>query len=221
MNLSEEKITLIEAYLDGQLTGPTLAAFEQARQQGEISDKDIASVKEMKTLLKTAIVQQEVLNSLRQLEKKQPSPVRRFLPWSVALAACLAFLYLSFSPIDLSDSLLESLTKGGTAPESFSINTAQDLAIQQFTAGQRLLAAQQPALATKSLEKALEAQQELNERFVAYAQYHLCYAYLQNGQAEKARLLFEQATVHGIDFESIGWFTRFKLRWQIFWATLL
>lgn len=219
MNLSEEKITLIEFHLDGQLTGPTLAAFEEARKQGEITEEDIVSVKKMKMLLKTALVQQEVLNSLHQVEK-QPSPLLRLLPWSFSLAACLAFLYLSFSPIELSDSILQSLTKGGTAPEPSSINTTQDLAIQQFTAGQRLLSAQQPALATKRLEKALEAQQELNERFVAYAQYHLCYAYLQNGQAEKAHLLFEQATAHGIDFEAIGWFTRFKLRWQIFVATL-
>lgn len=199
-----------------------LLEFEQARQQGLITNQDIEAVRNMEALLHTALIQKKVMRALQESEKQ---PVRvlktRRWWWALPLAAGVVLFYLSFGAIQFNDTLLESFTKGtSSAPPVGLTKSKQEIAIAHFKKGKEYLEIENPAVAIAEFQQVLKFESQVNERFLAFTEYHLALAYLRANMPDKAHEIFEKANRRNISFAGISWITLLKMRWQIFCASL-
>lgn len=227
-----EKIIMVEAFLRGELEGSALREFERLRQENTITHQEIEEVRQANHHLTTALVQQEVLNTLKDLRNEATKPhtddETRKKGWTIGskatvgtlMAACLVGLYLTFSPITLNDTLVESIHKGAPIPNSVAVDQRQEQALAMFLKGRQYLESEQPDKAVEAFGKVLSLSSSLNERFVAFTEYNLSVAHLRNHAPQDAQRWYEAASRHGFSFKSIGWLTRLKIRWQIFWVSL-
>ena len=224
MELSE-KIRWVEAFLMGELEGQQLAEYERLRQENTITRQEIERIRKAKSDLATVLIQRKVLATLDDMrqERRQKSVklLQRGAMASVLMAAaCIGMLYLTYSPIELRDPLVDSINKGADMPNSTAVDTRQEEALTLFTQGRQYLESEQPVLAVQSFERVLTLKAALNERFIAFTEYNLSVAYLKKEAPAMAAQWYNAANSHGLEFKSIGWLTKLKMRWQIFWMSM-
>jgi hypothetical protein len=154
MELSE-KIRWVEAFLMGGLEGQQLAEYERLCQENTITRQEIERIRKAKSDLTTALIQRKVLATLENMRqaKRQKSVklLQRGAMASILMAAaCVGMLYLTYSPVELKDPLVDSINKGADMPNSTPVDARQEEALTLFTQGRQYLESEQPVLAVQS-----------------------------------------------------------------------
>jgi hypothetical protein len=156
----------------------------------------------------------EKIQELNHLSlKKKQIWLNPFRVVATTIAALIIIvLYLTFSPIVLSDSESDLTVTRGV--ETIQIDSLQKKSFDYFFDGQSKMMEGQYFEASKKFELVLENTQ-LRPYFREATQWHLLIAYMKSKQVEKASNYYSQLKNCELCEYEISTFNRWKIWWQI------
>lgn len=187
-NEEQEELERIEKYLMNQLSPEELEQItEQIRVNPDFSKK-VQDLQQITRVLRTGYSEGVAKQTLQQLYRQTPVPVRRlrYTVWAgvVSIAASIAILfYFAFSSIQLPVVADDLLTLKGQPPTSSEVSSGS--IYTQILAGQKAVQTGNYLLAIDYL-KTIPNRTELRSYFREASQWYLVLAYLNSDQARKA-----------------------------------
>ena len=228
MSLSEEQLSQIERYIDGDMTMDERQAFEQQMEVNAELKMEVAMHQKMVQSLKNQ-VNDELRTELRAMLKSTPEsqPKRKMYWWAAAalLVLAIAFTFNQLSKSQKSDQELfaqyfqpyaVSQTRGNAALqaafEDYSaqnwteaipaleqiVNSHDSLARFRLYLGSAYLSTGQTAKSIQSLTPLLTQEGSLK----SHARWYVMLAYLKQGQVDEARRRLEEIIAARDDYLS-------------------
>ncbi|MBO0950917.1 tetratricopeptide repeat protein [Fibrella forsythiae] len=212
----------IERYWTGQLPAAEKVFFEQVMNEDPRFAQEVASLQYGLKAMETIHMEQHIRQTLQQLHtsgRQQQLTRTRWISWGGGLAAaCLAALLILFvKPVRLPGyendwEVIRDLNSQYQADSTDQRKQAFDL----FFEAQALYSEGQSGPAAHRFEQVLNFTR-LRPYFREAVQWHLVVCYLNTGQPEKAKDIYNQ--LKGKDAYDVGLVDRWQIGWRIWLAT--
>jgi hypothetical protein len=211
-----EEQAWIERYLQGNMPHEEILFFENELTKDPELTHQMEQLKNIHQLLHEAFLQEQALNTLRELQLKERLRHKTFTFTryvALAAAACIAFVaYLSFSMARFPDSENDLTVVRGA--NTSSMPPEQRQVFDQFFEGQAHIVEGQYVLAVRNFETVLESN-DLRPYFREAAEWHLIVAYLKSGDVSRAENLYKRFD-DCLECEyHVSAINRWKIWWQI------
>lgn len=207
----------IENFIDKKLSVPESQLFEEELLRDKDFAKEVEKMKALRKTLQDYFVEETMKNKIHELNYRGVNKKQVWLnPFRVVATTIAALiiivLYLTFSPIVLSDSESDLTVTRGV--ETIQIDSLQKKSFDYFFDGQSKMVEGQYFEASKKFELVL-VNTQLRPYFREATQWHLLIAYMKSKQVEKASNYYSQLKNCELCEYEISTFNRWKIWWQI------